>query len=301
MVIIIGKDGFIGSSIVNYFSNFLKPDQYIGINRHNFELLDRIDFSRENISTVIFCVGNRLQYYKNDENFYYVENEMNFISQTISRIKCKKINIIYFSSAGTLYKQTDYLPSLEHSIIEPHNNYGLYKIKIENYLLRTFVEKNISIFILRVSNVYGPFQKPNLGQGLISTLVYNLLNNKQSIIHFEGKEVRDYIYIDDLCSAVLSIALKSHSSRNHLYNISRGDSVSTNFIIDQIFEVLSSHAIYRERNLIKYTKLSMHDLPTNSYIDSSKFRLEFDWVPETDLDNGIAKVLEYQVKTKLDE
>jgi UDP-glucose 4-epimerase len=296
MIIVFGSDGFIGKSILNYLNFFSNPDQYIGINRHNVELLDKIDYSKYNYSTIIYCVGNKLQYNKSAESSYYIENEIKLIYQTISKIKSQKINVIYFSSAGTLYKQTKNLPSFEYSPTEPHNNYGLYKIRMENHLLQAFIDRDISVFILRVSNVYGPFQKPNLGQGLISTLVNNLLNNKQSNIHFEGKEMRDYLYIDDLCSAVFSIASKSHLAPNYLYNISRGESVSTNFIINKVYEALSSHSFNRERNLISYLKSFEHERQSDSFIDSSKFQLEFSWLPRVNLDFGIDKVLEYQVK-----
>jgi UDP-glucose 4-epimerase len=295
MIIVIGSNGFIGKSILNYLNFYSNPDKHIGINRDDFELLDRIDFNKHNFSTVIFCVGNQLQYNKSDELSHYVENEIKLIAQIMSKIKSQKLNFIYFSSAGTLYGQTGNLPSFEYSTIEPHNNYGLYKLKMENYLSGAFVDRDVSVFTLRVSNVYGPIQKPNLGQGVISTLVSNMLNSKQSNIRFEGNEMRDYLYIDDLCSAVFSIASRSHPNQNYLYNISRGESVSTNFIIDQIYEALRSRSINRERNLISYVNSIEHEQQTDSFIDSSKFQSELNWNPRVNLNIGISKVLEYQV------
>jgi UDP-glucose 4-epimerase len=296
MVIVIGKDGFIGKSILSYLNSILKPDQFIGVNRSNFEVIERIDLNRQEVLTIIFCVGNRLQYHKTGEIFSQLENEKNLISQTISKTKYDNTNIVYFSSAGTLYKQQQGIPSVESSTIEPNNNYGFYKMEMENYLSGVFKDREMSIFLLRVSNVYGPFQKSNLGQGLISTLVSNLLNNKRSVVRFGGEEMRDYIYIDDLCSAVYSIISRNHSYQNYIYNISSGSSVSTNFIIDKVYNVMNSHSFNRSRDLVFYTDSFMDELPTNSFIDCSSFMLKFGWKPKVDLDFGIGKVLDYQVK-----
>ena len=281
MVIVIGKDGFIGKSILSYLKLRLKPDQFIGVNRYNFEIIEEIDLNKQDVLTVIFCIGNRLQYHKTSEIFSQLENEKNFISQTISKVKRDNTNIVYFSSAGTLYKQQQGLPSVENSTIEPSNNYGFYKMEMENYLSDEFKDREMSIFLLRVSNVYGPFQKSNLGQGLISTLVSNLLNKKQSIVRFGGKEMRDYIYIDDLCSAVYSIISKNHSFQNY---------------IDKVYDVMNSHSFIRSRDLVLYTDSFMDELPTNSFIDCRSFMLKFGWEPKVDLDFGIGKVLDYQVK-----
>jgi hypothetical protein len=97
MIIVIGSNGFIGKSILNYLNFYSNPDKHIGINRDDFELLDRIDFNKHNFSTVIFCVGNQLQYNKSDELSHYVENEIKLIAQIMSKIKSQKLNFIYFS------------------------------------------------------------------------------------------------------------------------------------------------------------------------------------------------------------
>ena len=94
MIIVVGSEGFIGKSFISYLRKNHPRENFIGVNRNNYELLSRKDFSKEELVSVFFCISNELQYNKNMPIQIYLESEQESIQQIVSLIKCKKLRLI---------------------------------------------------------------------------------------------------------------------------------------------------------------------------------------------------------------
>jgi len=296
MIVIIGSKGFIGQSFSKYIQQKYSIENVMLINKDNYDLLSEADFSKHKIVNVFFCTGNNLQYKKNQKLENYLEEEKTLVIKVFSEIKCSRLRFIYFSSAGTVYKDQVEKSVDENCTLEPKNNYGKYKLQMEKFLQEEIELGNKSIFILRASNIYGELQKSNLGQGLIPTLIYNLLNNRETVLQFGGKEVRDYLYIEDFCNALYFIANSSFYEGINIYNLSFGVSRSTLSIMNCIIQSMENRSIPINPEHVKYGIVDKVSQPINSLVNSEKFVKDFKWEPKVDIDEGITKVIEYFIR-----
>ena len=125
---------------------------------------------------------------------------------------------VYISSGGTVYGPTSG-PALEDAPNAPIGAYGLSKVTAERYIRLMTRNSALSPAILRVSNIYGPEQLPKPGFGFIPTAILHALRGEFIPLFNEGRDIRDYVYVDDVVLAVLA-ALDDH--RELTINIGSG-------------------------------------------------------------------------------
>ena len=144
---------------------------------------------------------------------------------------------------------------------------------------RTF---KLPVTISRCSNNYGPYHFP---EKLIPLMIANALNGKQLPVYGKGENVRDWLYVEDHCSA---IDLIIHNGRiGEVYNIG-GHNERTNLeVVKTIIRVLG-----KDESLISYVKdRAGHDL--RYAIDPTKIHTELGWLPATPFDEGIKKTIQW--------
>jgi UDP-glucose 4-epimerase len=297
MIIVVGNSGFIGKSFIKYVQDNYPGTNIVGISGRNIEELTKLSSRFFGHITVVMCLGNELQYYKNLPYQEPTIFEQNYLSKIVTILNCENLRLIYLSSAGTIYKINGEQKCTEDSKLAPTSNYGMYKYHMENFLLNNFSSKVCKLIILRVSNVYGELQKPNKGQGIISTLINNMLRNEEVIIFNNGLERKDYLYIDDLSRALYLASKSSSSILEEIYNISSGNSYSVKQIIEYLIEIMNKMQISINLDLFVYKGVSDLDQLKNSFIDSNKFQKEFTWDPMIDLESGLNRVIQYQKRT----
>ena len=156
------------------------------------EALEGIDYVVHALSTV--NPGN--------SNEKYLQGyERDFIQTTklCKMIVDKKIRMIFLSSGGTVYGNQEIQPISEDALPRPINHYGNVKLCIEN-TIRTFnYQAHTKILIARISNPYGPGQDFNKGVGFIDAALKKTIKEEKIEIWGDGNNIRDYIYIDDVC------------------------------------------------------------------------------------------------------
>lgn len=144
---------------------------------------------------------------------------------------------------------------------------------------RTF---KLPITISRCSNNYGPYHFP---EKLIPLMIANALNNKKLPVYGTGENVRDWLYVEDHCSA---IDLIIHNGRiGEVYNIG-GHNERTNLeVVKTIIRKLG-----KEESLIEYVSDRLgHD--RRYAIDPSKIKTELGWEPTILFDEGIQKTIQW--------
>ena len=192
--------------------------------------------------------------------------------------------VIFSSSGGTVYGETQRKFINEDAPLQPQNPYGISKVAIENYLRffhHTYGLKNL---ILRYSNPYGERQNPHAKQGVIPVFLNKIKQNEKPVIFGDGTSIRDYIYIQDAIEATLAcLKLPSHDS---VFNIGSGQGVSLNQLIDIMSEVT-------ERNVHPTYGSDSKVFVSRIVLDISRISKVTGWVPKVSIQEGILKTWEW--------
>ena len=191
----------------------------------------------------------------------------------------KDIKFVYFSSGGTVYgNRTDMTPFKETDPMAPISYYGWSKQMMENSILYVHRTAGLKYLIVRPSNPYGHGQNIHAKQGLIAVALGKILAGEPIVVWGDGSNVRDYIYIDDLCE-VLCLLLEKDVCNTTL-NIGSGVGASINDIIQVLRDVVS------EEVQVEYQPARKVDV-AHMILDNSKLRKYVD-VEFTPLKKGIA-------------
>jgi UDP-glucose 4-epimerase len=109
------------------------------------------------------------------------------------------------SSGGTVYGKPEILPIPEHHPTNPASSYGIRMLAAEKHAIMRAERLGFHAGILRIGNAFGSFQPLRRSQGIIATLLHNLLHNKTTNVFGDGHVVRDYIHVDDVASTALQL------------------------------------------------------------------------------------------------
>lgn len=149
---------------------------------------------------------------------------------------------------------------------------------------RTF---KLPMTISRCSNNYGPYHFP---EKLIPLVISRAVENKSVPVYGKGENIRDWLYVEDHCSAIDAIIHRGKAGE--IYNIG-GNSERAN--IDVVKTILK--ALGKPESLITYvTDRPGHDL--RYAIDASKLKHELGWTPSLTFDEGIKKTVDWYLSNK---
>ena len=161
---------------------------------------------------------------------------------------------------------------------------------------RTF---NLPTLITNCSNNYGPYQFP---EKLIPLIILNALEGKELPIYGDGKQVRDWLYVDDHARALLHVALNGKVGET--YNIGGHNEMQNIQVVKTVCSILNElvpskiHSINGYEQLITYVDdRSGHDL--RYAIDATKIDNELGWSPEETFKTGIKKTVKWYLDNKV--
>jgi UDP-glucose 4-epimerase len=183
-------------------------------------------------------------------------------------------NFCYINSGGAIYDQTGSLPISESGVIRPLSPYGATKFLGEEYLRILAQPTPMNWSSLALSNCYGPISEH--GKGVIYHFAKNMIAGKSPTIY--GPEVtRDLIYIEDVCTAILSSILSPSMGR---VNISSG--IETSLL--GLFKLISQRINYSGDPILLEPKPG--EILRSSLSNEKAFAL-WGWAPKVDLNEGI--------------
>jgi len=145
----------------------------------------------------------------------------------------------------------------------------------------------LPILITRCSNNYGPYQFP---EKLIPLMIAKTLNGEKLPVYGDGKNVRDWLYVEDHCSAIIKVLSDGRSGE--VYNIGGNNEWYNIDIVKLILNKLG-----KTDEMIQYVK----DRPGHDRryaIDSSKIADELGWKPAYDFEKGITLTVEWYLKNE---
>jgi len=172
----------------------------------------------------------------------------------------------------------------ETSRFNPSNPYAATKASAE-LLVNSYVSTyDIDCVITRCTNNYGPRQ---FYEKLIPKTIFLANQNKKIPIYGKGENIRDWIYVDDHCKAILRVLLDGKKGES--YNISSDNEIDNLSIVKKILELLG-----KSSDLIEFvTDRPGHDLRYS--LNSTKIQNSLKWKPKISFENGIQNTIDWFV------
>lgn len=199
-------------------------------------------------------------------------------------VKCEVKKVIFISSGGTVYGKDAGCPLVEDQDLKPISSYGLEKVMIEKLLYLYEYLYKLDYRIVRLSNPYGPYQRPNGMLGALTTFTYKALNNEKITIFGDGSVVRDFIYIDDAVKGIVNIANIENTYK--IFNLGSGSGKSIKSIMNSIENALQVSLD------VEYIEGRKSDVPVN-YLDVSRYEKIFGKCEKTEIVAGVIKTAQF--------
>lgn len=294
--LILGASGFIGKALCRKLHEKYEITAYDRVYSAELENVGNIrqivgdfaltrDFTDilQGVDTVIHLISTTLPA---DSTDGIPEEIMNNIVPTTalleSMVKTGTRQIVFSSSGGTVYGETQNRVNTVSSPLAPICSYGVQKKVIEAYLEFYGIRYGLQYKIARISNPYGIGQDARKPQGVIPIFIRKLLDEEPITIFGDGTEVRDYIYMDDLM--VFFEKLLEYEGKEHIFNIATGNVYSLLQIIEKIERMAGkqyTEIIYKERRFCDVKK---------SLLDAKTTWKLLQYSPKVSLDDGIARL-----------
>lgn len=187
-------------------------------------------------------------------------------------------------------EETSYAPSSPYSAAKASSDH------LVRAWQRTF---GLPTLITNCSNNYGPYQFP---EKLIPLIILNALEGKPLPIYGDGKQVRDWLYVDDHARALLHVALNGKVGET--YNIGGHNEMKNIEVVRTVCAILDDLVPNQYDDIANYEQLityvtdrAGHDV--RYAIDASKIANELDWVPDETFASGIRKTVQWYLDNQL--
>ena len=315
-ILVTGGAGFIGGNFVHYQLKHHPEDQIIcldaltyagnmetlkdAVSNPNFSFVqgsiaDRDAvyalFEREMLDVVVnFAAESHVDRSIEDPGLFL---QTNITGTGVLLDACRKYGVGRFHQVSTdeVYgdlplERTD-LFFTEETPLHTSSPYSASKASADLLTLAYFRTFKLPVTISRCSNNYGPYHFP---EKLIPLMIINALSDKSLPVYGKGENVRDWLYVEDHCSAIDLIIRGGRVGE--VYNIG-GHNERTN--LDVVKTILRT--LDKPESLIRFvTDRPGHDL--RYAIDASKIKNELGWVPQTTFDTGIQSTIEWYLKNE---
>jgi len=213
-----------------------------------------------------------------DPAFTEEVNVLGTINLLEAAIKAKVKKVIFSSTGGAIYGEiTEKEGADENHAQDPISPYAITKRSVEMLLYFYQVTYGIKYTVLRYGNVFGPRQDPLGEAGVIAIFIGKLSKGENPLIYGDGQQLRDYVYVGDVCQANL-IAL--NKGDNQIFNVGTGVGTSVNELFDHLKAIVKfkGEAVYappRTGELIR------------SVLNFKKIEKELGWKPKVDIRKGL--------------
>ena len=175
----------------------------------------------------------------------------------------------------------------EESPIQPNNPYSATKAAADMLCRAYHRTHGLDVVVTRCSNNYGPRQFP---EKLIPLMIQKALAGESLPVYGDGMHVRDWIYVDDHCRALL--AVMREGTAGEVYNVGGGNEIPNLRLVEKLLDRLK-----RPRELISHVA----DRPGHDRryaIDAGKLRRQLGWEPEVDFEHGLALTVDWYQRNR---
>lgn len=184
--------------------------------------------------------------------------------------------IVLVSSGGTVYDASAAPPYREDGPTKAANAYGESKLRME----RALEVSGLDRAVLRVSNAYGPGQPARRGLGVIAHWLHAVANGERPVILGAPETARDYVYIDDIVSAL--VAVHEHpGALPEVLNIGSGVATSLDDLAEIVLKVVGDPALSFEVRPPRSFDVAQ------TWLDVSLAHQTLGWQPHVSIADGI--------------
>ena len=211
----------------------------------------------------------------------YFDMDVN-IKGTLNLLEaCRSSNIkrLVYSSSAAIFGEAKYIPIDEEHPLNPESPYAVSKLAAEKYCFAFHKVHGIPTTALRYFNVYGPRQDTSEYANAVSIFLSRIKDGKTLTIFGDGKQTRDFVFIEDVVSANILAAIQPEAV-GELFNIATGqeDSIEQLTTIIRQISGRESSVIYADprRGEVKYSRANIE-----------KARTMLRYSPKTNLKEGL--------------
>ncbi len=203
---------------------------------------------------------------------------------------CRRLNPsvkVVFPSSRLVYGHPASLPVNEDAPTAPLSINGIHKLAAEQYLLLYQRLHGLRVSILRITNPYGPFQRPEQNRyGIVNWFIHEALHSRTLTVYGDGAQLRDYVHVDDVVSAMLT-AGQAQEADGKIFNVGSGRGVS--------FAHMAEHVVRAAgRGRVKHVPwpADAAKVETGDFVaDTARIQEQLGWEAKIPLESGIEDVI----------
>jgi len=304
-ILVIGGCGFMGSNFIQYMLKNTDYDiiNYDGltysINPNNLKDIEnsenyRFIYGRIEAGEDIFALIQNVEYLVNfaaesnvDKSIFdpqpFIITNILGTSTLLEACRHSDIKKIVHISTDEVYGELGKTGKfIENSPLLPNSPYSATKASADLIINAYYRTYGLPITIVRPSNNYGYYQYPDK---FIPLIITNLLEDKLIPVYGNGKNIRDWIFVEDCCEGIAAVL--ENGKKGEVYNIGGGNEKRNIDIVKIILKLLKKKDYY-----IKFVR----DRPGHDYryaLDNTKIRKELGWTPKTTMETGLIKTVEW--------
>jgi len=278
MISVFGSTGFIGSRFCELFDR-----EVVRIGRDNYV---------PKTGEVLYLISTTNNYNVFDNPNLDIDTNLTVLVDVLKNCKNKGI-VFNFVSSWFVYGKNESLPAREEDPCNPKGFYSITKRAAEQLVISFCETFKIKYRIFRLGNVYGEGDASvSKKKNALQYLIGEIIDNKDINLYDGGTNIRDFIYVDDVCRAMKLCMEKSDI--NNIVNISNGRPYQ--------FLSLMEHTRDRVKSKSKFISVKpteFHDIVQvkNMYLDTTKLK-KLGFKPKISIEDGLNIVINHYTKRK---
>ncbi len=303
-ILVTGGAGFIGSHLIETLLE--KDNEIVVLDNLNTGCLDNLSTNLEKIEYVKGDIRDKEIVYKALDNVtkvYHLAAEvgvdrsikvpaavtidinLNGTKKVLETCIDSDVNTLLFASSSEVYGHIpkDKLPIAEDDNFKPDTVYGESKLRAEKLCKQFSDEFGLNTISVRYFNVYGPRQ--SLNGYAVPHFINKALRNENIKIHGNGKQIRDFTFVEDAVDATVRACNKKYDKE--VFNIGSGIPVVIEDLAEKIIELCDADS------RIEYISLRRPTDTYDKYAEPSKIKTLTGWNPKVGLEEGLKRTIEY--------
>lgn len=279
MIDVFGSTGFIGSRFCQLY-----PDDVLWHARDNYEPM---------ADDVLYLISTVDNYNVFENAFLDVDTNLIVLLKVLEN--CKNKNLTFnFVSSWFVYGKTDELPATESSYCNPKGFYSITKRCAEQLLVSYCETFDIRYRILRLANVYGETDASvSPRKNALQHLMKEIIAGRDVKLYDGGKNIRDFIYVDDACRAIKLCLEKADV--NDIINIGSGKPYQFLDLMQYTKDKVDSQSQFID---IKASAFHNVVQVKNMYLDTTKLK-KLGFKQKFSIHQGLDRVIEQYQKERL--
>ena len=187
----------------------------------------------------------------------------------------------------------------EDTAYDPSSPYSASKASSDHLVRAWYRTYGLPVLITNCSNNYGPCQFP---EKLIPHVILNALEGKSLPIYGDGKQIRDWLYVDDHVTALMNVALNAKVGET--YNIGGNNEIQNIEVVRKVCDILDKLVPSKLNGMSSFNELITYvkDRPGHDVryaINADKIVKDLNWWPQEDFNSGIQKTVEWYLDNKI--